>query len=90
MIKDIHEREIQQGDEIIFLSGAQRLFQVVQVDEPSVLTPPGQVPVGRIIVTATLELPLPNPQRTENLRLVDVAIVRKFTEIPVPPGTSTQ
>ena len=89
-IRDMFDREIQQGDVIIITTPKVHTLQVLNIEEPSSLVPQGQMPMGKMTLSITFDQPIPNPQRSANLRFSDICIVKKFVEFEAPEGTSKQ
>jgi len=89
-IRDMFNREIQQGDVIIITTPKVHTLQVLNIEEPSSLVPQGQMPMGKMTLSITFDQPVPNPRRTANIRFDDIIIVQKFTEIEPPEGTTKQ
>lgn len=89
-ILDMYGRRIEAGDVIMITSGKVQPVQVLKVEEPSTLTPPNQMPVGKMSLAISFDQPIINPQRTPNLTFQDIVIVRKFSDFEAPEGTPKQ
>lgn len=89
-VLDCFGRKIEPGDLVMITSGKAHVFQVTNMEEPSNLIAAASGPAGRMTLSCAFDQPIVNPKRSPNVLFSDMVIVRKFTEIEVPEGTTEQ